>query len=324
MFAGITSSLQSLLAQPALLAIGAGLLAGAMTGTTLVVTGILPDRPDPELTLLSCYRDGKAVGSVQAGASMLVTARSADGQWLEVYIGVPGADRGWAPRAALKFDAAIEGLPIGECTGFIPLGSLGPPASLAPSAAPPPSGAPSAAPTIVATVGPTLKPGTTPSPTPKPTRTPKPSPTATPLPPPPTFPPTPTPLPTADVFAPSISNFTITSPTPFQGSYYTYSNHQCGQATATVHVTIIDPSGFNFVRLYYKPQLLSTTFGNMTYKGSNVWEFVITPTGSWGEGEVGLWVQAQDGHGNTTAQIPFGNPNSSADSSLFWEPFCVS
>lgn len=54
MFAGITSTFQSMLAQPALLAMGAGVLAGAITGTTLVVTGIRPGRPDPELSILSC------------------------------------------------------------------------------------------------------------------------------------------------------------------------------------------------------------------------------------------------------------------------------
>src|SRR5690349_8720581 len=125
MFGGILSGFQSLLAQPALLAMGAGVLAGAVTGTALVVTGILPGRPASTLTLVSCYDNGRPIGQITAGQSMLVTARSADGTWLEVYLGVPGADRGWAPRSALRFDAALETLPVATCIGFIPLPSLG-------------------------------------------------------------------------------------------------------------------------------------------------------------------------------------------------------
>jgi hypothetical protein len=324
MFSGIFSSFQSLLAQPALLAMGAGLLAGAVTGTTLVVTGILPDRPDPQLTILSCYDNGKVVGQVKAGQAMLVTARSADGTWLEVYVGLPGAERGWAPRSALRFEGSADALPIVACIGFIPLATAGPPATSAPSLAASalPSGAPSVAPTIVATVAPTLAPSTRPSATPKPTRTPKP--TATPLPPPPTSPPTPTPAPTADVFAPSVSAPYITSPGAYiNGSYYINADYHCAQPTATIRVNATDPSGLTWVRLYYRPPGGSLTFTTMSSVGGGAYQAVIAPNGSWLDGEIGLWGAAQDIHGNTSALIPFGNPNSNTDVSLYWSSVCL-
>lgn len=326
MFAGLLSSFQSLLAQPVLLAMGAGLLAGAITGTTLVVTGILPERPDPVLSILSCYQDGREIARAPSGVSMLVTAQSPDGTWLEVYIGVPGAERGWVPASALKVGSATASLNIIECIGNIPFGSLGPPATLGPTAEP--TDTPTAGPTIVATAAPTLAPGATPTPTPRPTPTPKatvkPSPKVTPLPPPPTFPPTPSPTPSAipDFQAPSITSFTITSPSPFNGSYYV-GDLPCSPPSATIHATVTDPAGLNFVRLYYRPTGMSQTFGTMTPIGNNVYSFTITPPNAWPSGEIGLWVQAQDGLGNTSSQIPFGNPNSTLDSSLFWDPFCI-
>lgn len=316
MFGGVSSWLSSLSAQPALLAMGAGLLAGAVTGTTLVVTGILPDRPDPQLTILSCYDNGKVVGQVTAGQPMLVTARSADGTWLEVYVGLPEADRGWAPASALRFQAAVDSLPVATCVGFIPLASLGPPATTTPTSGPPsptPSAVPSATPTTSA--GPTASP----SPTPRPTKTIKP--TATPLPPPPT--PVPSVQPTPDVFVPTVSAPFITSPGAyFDGSYYVGKN-PCSPPSATIRVTASDPSGLNWVRLYYRNPNGATTYGTMSSIGNNTFEFVITPPDAWIGGEIGLWSIAQDAYGNTTGYVPFGNPYSTADVSLVWNPFCI-
>jgi hypothetical protein len=334
MFAGVAASLQSLLAQPALLAMGAGLLAGAVTGTVLVATGTLPDQPDPELNLLSCYRSGQTIARVKSGAAMLVTARSADGAWLELYIGVPGADRGWAPTSALRITTPIDSLPLGDCIGQIALGTVGPPATPRPSTQPTPG------PTIVATLPPTfavptftVSPLTTPTVGPRPTPSPKPTvkpsvgPTVTalpPPPPPPTNPPTPTPVPTPDVFAPSVSAPSIYSPPAYvNGSYYLNANFHCGQPSAIVHVNASDPSGLSYVRLYYRPPGGSTTFGSMTNVGGGTYSFTITPNNTWLDGEIGLWAQAQDTHGNTSGFIPFGNPNSTSDVSLFWSAICL-
>ena len=323
MFGGASSWLASLMAQPVLTAIGAGLIAGAMTGTTLVVTGILPDRPDPELSLLSCYHDGRAIARAGSGVSMLVTARSPDGAWLEVYIGVSGAERGWAPAAALKLGASTDSLPVGECVGNIPFASLGPPPTPGPTAEPS-AAIPSAVATAVPATGvpsAVVAPTVTPRPTPRPTRTPK----VTPLPPPPTIPPTPvpTPVPTADTFAPSVSAPFITSPGAYvNGSYYVGHN-PCSPPSATIRVTASDPSGLNYVRLYYLPPGGTFTFGTMTFIGNNTFEYVITPPNAWPQGEIGLWAQAQDGLGNTSGYVPFGNPYSTSDVSLFWNPICV-
>jgi hypothetical protein len=308
---------------------GAGLIAGAVTGTTLVVTGTLPDQPDPELNLLSCYQDGQAIARVRSGAAMLVTARSADGTWLELYVGLPGVDRGWAPASALKVTSTIGSLPIGACVGALALGTVGPPAT------PAPTDVPTAAPTIIATVPPTitLPPGASstpvprPTPTPRQTRKPSAAPTVTalpPPPPPPTNPPTPTPAPTPDVFAPSVSAPSIYSPPAYvNGSYYLNADFHCGVPSAIVHVTASDPSGLNYVRLYYRPPGGSTTFGTMTNVGGGTYSFTITPNNTWLDGEIGLWAQAQDTHGNTSGLIPFGNPNSTSDVSLFWSAVCL-
>lgn len=318
MFAGVASAFQSLLGQPALLAMATGVLAGAVTGTGLVVTGTLPGRPDPQLTILSCYENGTPIGRVTAGESLLVTARSFDSTWLEVYVGAPGAERGWAPAAALRSDASIETLPIATCVGFIPLRSAGPPATPVPSSAP--TEPPTAAPTVIATVAPTasLAPSPSPSPTPRPTRTLKPTAAPTPTP-----TPTPTPAPTVDVTVPAVSAPSITSPGPFgNGSYYLgYS--PCAPPSATIRVTASDPSGLNWVRLYYRNPSGVTTYGSMSAIGNNTFEFVITPPNAWPQGEIGLWSIAQDTLGNTSTYVPFGNPYSTSDVSLFWNPICI-
>lgn len=320
MFANVISNFESLLAQPALLAMGTGLLAGAITGTGLVVTGTLPERPDPQLTILSCYDNGKAIGRVTAGESLLVTARSADGAWLQVYVGAPGADRGWAPASALRFDATVESLPVEACIGFIALASPGPPATPRPT--PEPTVAPTAVPTVVATVAPTASPAptATPTPTPRPTRTARPTAPPTPT---PTPTPVPTPAPTADVFVPTVSAPFITSPGPFGNGNYYIGYSPCAPPSATIRVTASDPSGLNWVRLYYRNPSGVTTYATMSFIGNNTFEFVITPPNSWPYGEIGLWSIAQDVYGNTSSYVPFGNPYSTSDISLFWNPVCI-
>jgi hypothetical protein len=316
MLSGLPSTLSSLLAQPGLLAIGAGLLAGAITGSTLVVTGTLPSRPAPQLVLRECPDAGRDVARVDAGVSILVTGRNPDGTWVELYVGVPGIDRGWAPASAVKAQATLDTLPVVQCV-VAPLASAVPPGTTGPTIGSTP------APSVVATVLPSVSA----EPSPGPTATPKPSPsakpTATPAPTPvPT--PTPTPAPTPDVFAPLVSAPSITSPGPFgNGSYY-IGVLPCAPSSATIHVTASDPSGLNWVRLYYRrPTETTLYYGTMSALGGGVYEYVITPNNTWLDGEIGLWAAAQDTHGNTTGLVPFGDPNSSSDVSLFWSAFCI-
>ncbi|HET7182716.1 MAG TPA: hypothetical protein VFI15_10830, partial [Candidatus Limnocylindrales bacterium] len=120
------SFLSGLLTQPATLAIGTGLLAGVVTGGAVVATGALSSPPPQELALVSCPETGTVVAKVQSGAQMLVTAKSADGGWLEVYIGEPGVDRGWAPTSALRFTASADALPVDSCGQAVAVASTGP------------------------------------------------------------------------------------------------------------------------------------------------------------------------------------------------------
>jgi hypothetical protein len=90
-----------------------------------------------------------------------------------------------------------------------------------------------------------------------------------------------------------------------------------------MQVTVTDPSGLNWVRLYYEPPgLPPLTYGTMQIVGKSTFLFTLTP-GDWIDGEIGLWVRAQDSLGNTSAYVPFGNPYSTADPSLLWDPFCI-
>ncbi|HJP89299.1 MAG TPA: hypothetical protein VJ850_09725 [Candidatus Limnocylindrales bacterium] len=116
----------------------------------------------------------------------------------------------------------------------------------------------------------------------------------------------------------------ITSPGPYiNGSYYINADFHCAQPTATIRVTASDPSGLNFVRLYYKPQGLSTTYVTMSFVSGNTYQATLAPNSSWLDGEIGLWGLAQDTHGNTSGFVPFGNPNSNTDVSLYWSSVCL-
>jgi hypothetical protein len=266
---------------------------------------------------------------VKTGVAMLVTGRNAESTWVELYIGVPGIQTGWAAVDNINVDTAIESLPVVHCV-VAPASTLGPPETAGPSAAP--TIEPSlAAPSIVATVAPSLGvPSAAPSATPRtsgrPSARPSVAPTVTPLPPPPP-PPTigPSPVPTQgpDLFPPSLSAPFITSPAPGPNGSYFLGHSPCAPPTATIRATASDEHGVAFVRLWYRPAGGSMTFVTMSYIGGNTYQATITPDNSWLDGEIGLWSQAQDTLGNLSSQFPFGNPNSSSDVSLFWSAFCI-
>ena len=285
------SFLSGLMTQPATLAIGTGLLAGVVTGGAVVASGVLSSPPPQELALVSCPQTGTVVAKVQAGAQMLVTARSADGAWLELYVGVPGRDTGWAPASALRFIESIDGLPIdGACSAVAVV-------SLAPGDTPTPTSTPET--TFIATVAPTISllPGQSPPPTPTPTPTPKPTPTPTPLPvgvtptpfvptplpPPPTIPPptptptptpVPTPVPTINNHPPTASGLSRSPGCIDAGGTYT---------SSTVTVTATDPDAGDTLTL--RLRLGRLVFGNQFYRlgsftmtpiGGNKWSYTIT------------------------------------------------
>jgi hypothetical protein len=315
LFTAVVSGLQSLLAQPAMLAMASGVLVGAVAGSTLVATGTLPGQPAAKLTVMECPDAGRQVAQVKAGVAMLVTGRNPDGTWVELYLGMPGIERGWVRAANLKVDAAIETLPVIPCV-IAPVTALGSPA---PTPAPSETAGPTLEPTAIATVVPTvsLLPGQSPTPAPRPTPSPRPtrtpSPTPTPLPPPPT----------PDLAPPIISNLVITSPSLFNGWYRIYGG-VCLPGSATIQVTATDPGGgVASVTLWYKPGALAAVPVSMVPIGGGVWQYVLTVGQNWSDlSEIGLWARAQDTAGNLSSTIYFGNPNDINDISLV-KDFCL-
>ena len=306
MFSGLFS-------QPAFQAIAAGLLSGAVAGTAIVGSGILPlepQREDPKfVALLACPGGGPELARVPAGHELLITGRSEDGTWLEVYIGEPGVERAWAPAPALRSAAAIDALPVSACDTtqtFLP--TLGPPESTDPPVTAVPGTI--VPPTEVPTPGPTLPPGATPTPTPRPTPTPKitpspkPTPTKTPTPKPPT--PVPTAVPTLfiDQTAPTLTNLTNNGEPCNDGVRCIYRpSATCSNTdTVTVSVTATDPDDpVSAVMLYYRPVGGSVVEVFMTHPaGSDVWSGAISAQDSWNDGQVTYWVQAVDTHQNYT------------------------
>jgi hypothetical protein len=146
---------------PSLAALGAGLLAGAVGGGALVATGTVEFGGAPAggaaagavLELVPCPDQGPVVGTIPKGQEVLVTGRSADGRWLQLYWPAPGIERAWTKAGPLELQGDAASLPVEACE------------------APP-----------TPTPRPTVEPTPTPAPTPTPTPTPSPSPTPSPTP----------------------------------------------------------------------------------------------------------------------------------------------
>ncbi len=146
---------------PSLAALGAGLLAGAVGGGALVATGTVEFGGTPAggaaagavLELIPCPDQGPVIGTIPKGQEVLVTGRSADGGWLQLYWPAPGIERAWTQAGPLQLQGDPASLPIEECE------------------APP-----------TPTPRPTVEPTPSPTPTPTPSPTPSPTPTAPPKP----------------------------------------------------------------------------------------------------------------------------------------------
>ncbi|HEX5240408.1 MAG TPA: hypothetical protein VFW20_05370, partial [Candidatus Limnocylindrales bacterium] len=239
---GLLGRLGALIGQPAVQAVVAGALTGAVGGTALIGTGIVPigtsHETAPTLALVSCPGSSTVLGQVTTGQPLLVTARSRDGQWLQVYIGAPGLDRAWAPATSVSLQSSGDTLPVADCSApATPLATLAAPSPAptpAVSAVASPTAGPTASPTASPLPTPTLAPGQTPPPTPKPTPTAKP--TAPPTP-PPTAPPTAPPTP-----KPTLAPISMTGLS---------SQYQCigDGGMSTISVTVTDPVGISSVSI---------------------------------------------------------------------------
>jgi len=132
------TAFRSILGQPATLAIGTGLLAGAVSAGAVVGSGALSSPARIGYGVLSCPVAGAVVTHALSGTTVLVTARSADGSWLQLYVGQPGAERGWLPAGSVRLLESPAALPVVDCGPSAPGASPAPPTP-APTATPVPS-----------------------------------------------------------------------------------------------------------------------------------------------------------------------------------------
>jgi hypothetical protein len=314
--------LTSLFSQSTVQAVGAGLLTGAIGGTALVATGVIPlgaETVTPAtIQLLACPDAGPALAQISDGQRLLVTGKSADGTWLEVYIGQPGVDRAWAEATSLSLESGVDTLPVVACdappgpspaTLPPPAATASPTVTIEPTLIPSASPSPSPTATAKATATATVRATATPKPTKKPnaTKTPGPVATKTPTPAPPKATPTPTPQPTVNP-PPSLSDLSVSQ------------QNFCQTGSSTVSVTATDPQGIDVVRITYRPNG-GPTYGPvaMQPQGGDVWTYSITPQG-WNEGFVSITVTAYDNFGANSSLSnvdDFNNP-----SSLYVTSFC--
>ena len=321
---GLTSLATS---SPTVLAVGAGVLAGAVTGTAVVASGVLSNPPPQQLALVSCPASESVVARVSSGQSILVMAKSGDGAWLQLYIGEPGVDSGWAPASALRIAESVDNLPVAGCE-----------VAAAPSGAPTPQVTAIVLPTPTPTPLPSGVTPPPPTPTPIPTPTPKPTPTPTPLPPgvtptpfvptplpppptpppptppPPTAPPPTAPPPTPETTKPSLSNLTTTGGYyGGNGDYYIYGPSSlsfCPYPSATMRVSASDASGIASITLYYWPGNSGQLSKPMNLSAGSVtngeWTTSFSAADSWADaafnqdpaGLISYWVVATDAVGN--------------------------
>ncbi|HET7180859.1 MAG TPA: hypothetical protein VFI15_01350, partial [Candidatus Limnocylindrales bacterium] len=245
--------------------------------------------------------------NLQSDQNVLVTARSADGQWLEIYIGQVGAESGWARASSLQLKAAPDSLPIAACT---PAATAGPgPATLEPPASGPsllPSVGPSLAPSLVPSVAPsvtgvpaTVAPsaGATPTPTPAPTKTPKPTATPAPTPTAPTGPTL-----TAFTLNPYPGYWYIVEDPPGSGQYPIYQvGCTIGNWTVGFYIEAQDPDGIASMTLYYQPQGVNDPIQQaMGEEGPGEYYTEIVTEDGWSLGDIDYWITAIDGVGDST------------------------
>lgn len=171
------------------------------------------------LGVFACPDDVDPIATIPGGQRMLVTGRTADARWFQIYLGAIGQANGWVVADRVSLQAAGDAIPVVSCQVLIALnltpgptltvaGTFDPtpePPPLAPSDAPSgvpavvtpvptarptaktarPTAKPTARPTAKATARPTAKPTARPTARPKPTT----KPTAKPTPVPDTTPP---------------------------------------------------------------------------------------------------------------------------------------
>lgn len=228
----------------------AGGLSGVLAMSAAIATGVMPvgagSGGPSTLALVGCPGSGSVVAVARPGDQMLVTAKSADGSWLRVYVPGPAAREGWAPAGSLELLGDGSSLPVAAC-GQVAAATSGPgasptavPATISPTVAATASAGPAASPTTKATPKPTAAPTPTTDGVPPPTT----GPTAKP---PPTLAPTATPN-VGPVFT---SGPTSSAPTTYADPS---GDGDCWglPRRITITVKVGDPDGVSGVQLFVK------------------------------------------------------------------------
>jgi hypothetical protein len=332
---GPLAGLAAAVATNGLLAIAAGLIVGVIGSGTLLATGAVhvgggnaaPAASPVGLQLVACPDAGPVIGSIPRGEKVLVTGRSADGAWLQVFYPGPAFDRAWTKAGPLQLEADANTLPVASCEA---------PATPTPRPTPGASTAVAASPEASPSVEPSPSPAVSQAPSPSPS--PSPSPGTSPIP-----SPSPTPKPTPNA-PPVIAALTASTKTLSfdQGAY-------CPTAPKTVTFTVkaSDAGGIATATLYWKkPGAASYTPAPMSLAGGSAqngtWTATLdtTANGITSEGTLAYYAIVLDASGSKAKSpatsafaIPvsicvntgptFTNGPSAGDSTLYADPLQV-
>ena len=158
--------------------LAAGGLTGILAMSALIVGGVMPvSAPSPAaqgpLPVWGCFGTGSILAMVQPRDQLWITAKSADGKWLQVFLPDPVSHYGWVDAASVELQADGSTLRVEGCSEVASAtGAPGPtavPASAVPTAGPTatPTAKPTARPTVPPTqAAPTARPTAKPTPTP--------------------------------------------------------------------------------------------------------------------------------------------------------------
>jgi hypothetical protein len=236
----------------------AGGLSGVLAMSAAIATGVMSvgagSAGPATLALVGCPGSGSIVAVAKPGDRMLVTAKSADGSWLRVYVPGPAARDGWAPAGSLELLADASSLPVAGCGEVAAAkGAPGPSATSVPATG---TTGPTAIPTVMATA----KPTTAPTPTATARAQPTTAPTAAA---PPTLAPTPTPN-VGPVFTsrPKSSVATMFADPSGEGDCWGLPRR------TTITVVVTDPDRVTGVQLWVKKPG-ATSFAQLTHSFSN-------------------------------------------------------
>ncbi len=262
---GPLAGLAAAVATNGLLAIAAGLIVGVIGSGTLLATGVVhvgggkaaPAASPVGLQVVACPDAGPVIGSIPRGEKVLVTGRSADGAWLQVFYPGPAFDRAWTKAGPLQLEADAASLPVASCEA---------PPTPTPRPTPGASTAVVASPEASASIEPSPSPAVSQAPSPSPSPRPSPSPGVS---------PSPSPTPNAP---PVIAALTASTTTlRYDQGQPTYCPNDVKTVTFTLKAS--DGGGVATATLYWRmPGASAYTALPMTLSGGNAQKGTWTAT----------------------------------------------